>query len=161
MTTLPIPILREAIDPANGDRIAAVASLSRALAEAMLSSVQRTTELNWHAARLLLARGCAANWREHSENSAVTWRWSWYSYQVCATTAAQVLELCRDHAQSTTDDLWRTLRQASASLPGVDGQRALQLQSGLRAVESAFTTYIGAVSGFQRDLAALAQGENE
>jgi hypothetical protein len=161
MTTLPIPIDRQMIDPANGERFAAIAALTRGLAEALLASVQRTTELNWHAARLLLARGYAANWREYTENSALTWRWSWHSYQVCATTAAQVLDLCRDHAQSTTDDLWRALRQASARLPGIDGQRSLELQSALRAVEAASSAYIGAVSGLQRDLVALAQGDGE
>ncbi len=161
MTSLPIPIDRAPIDPANGERLAALATLTRALAEALLASVQRTTELNWHAARLLLARGYAANWREASENSALTWRWSWRSYQVCATTAAQVLDLCRDHAQSTSDDLWRVLRSANTAMPGVDGRRSLELQSALRAVESAFAAYIGAVSGLQRDLVALAQGEGE
>ncbi len=161
MTTMPIPIHREAIEPADGERCAAAASLTRALAEALLASVQRTTELNWHAARLLLARGYAANWRDCADNSVLTWRWSWHSYQVCATTAAQVLDLCRDHAQSTTDDLWRALRQSTAKLPGVDGQRSLELQSALRAVESAFASYMGAVSGLQRDLVALAQGEGE
>jgi hypothetical protein len=142
-------------------RAALLASLVRGLTEAMLASVQRTTEQNWTAARVLLARSQAANLHECAESSTMTWRWSWRSFQICATTAAQVLDLCRDHAQSTTDDLWRVLRQAGVGLPGIDGQRSLELQAALRAVDAAFTAYIGAVGGLQRGLVALAQGENE
>lgn len=161
MTTMPLTIERPAHVAANGERFSAAAALLRALAEAMLASVQRTTEMNWNAARLLLARSYASNWREYSENSATTWRWSWRSYQVCATTAAQVLELCREHAESTNEDMWRTLRQTSAQVPGLNGQQGQQLQSSLRAVESAFSAYLGAVGSLQRQLAALAQGDDQ
>jgi hypothetical protein len=142
-------------------RAALLASLVRGLADALLASVQRTTELNWAAARMLLARSHAANLHECAENSTMAWRWSWRSFRICATTAAQVLDLCRDHAQSTTEDLWRALRQAGAGLPGIDGERSLESQSALRAVESASAAYLGAVSGLHRDLVALAQGEGE
>jgi hypothetical protein len=159
-TTLPVPVQLRANGPADGERLAAAAKLTRALADTLLASVQRTTELNWHASRLLLARNCATNWRDHAENSAVAWRWSWHAYQICTTTAAQVLDLVRSHAQAGSDDLWRGLRQASAALPGVDGRRALELQASLRAIESAFDAYLAAVASLQRELIGLAQQES-
>jgi hypothetical protein len=141
-------------------RAALLASLVRGLAEAMLTSVQRTTELNWAAARLLLARSNAANLHECANGSTMAWRWSWRSFRICATTAAQVLDLCRDHAQSTSEDLWRGLRQASANLPGIDDPRTAGLQASLRAMEATFDAYLNAVAGFQRDLVSLAQEES-
>lgn len=158
----PLPTLLEP-PPQVGDddrRAALLASLIRDLTEAMLASVQRTTELNWAASRVLLARSYAANLHDCADGSTMAWRWSWRSFQICATTAAQVLDLCRDHAQSTSEDLWRALRQASANLPGVDGQRAAGLQTSLHAMESAFDAYLNTVAGFQRDLVSLAQEDN-
>jgi hypothetical protein len=161
MNTLPAPVQFRPLESPAADRFAAAASLTRALADTLLASVQRTTELNWHASRLLLARNCAAGWRDGAESNALAWRWSWRSYQVCSTTAAQVLELVRSHNQAATDDLWRLLRQAVAALPAIDGRRALELQESVRAIEAAFDGYLNAVAGLQRDLITIAQEEVE
>lgn len=139
------------------DPVAAAARLMRALAEALLAGVQRTTELNWQAARRLLVASQSPTWQAQTEQTMQAWRLSWRAYRVCSTTASDVLELARVHVQSDTDEVWRALQRAGLELAGVDPQRALELQRRTREVQQAFSAYLDSVLALQRELVAVAQ----
>jgi hypothetical protein len=139
-------------------RMARNASLLRALTAALLAGVQRTTELNWQAARLLLAAGPTADWRANADRAVQSWRMSWRAYQVCAVTASEVLDLVRAQAQAEGDDLWRVLQQLAPG-GGDHGAPTAGLQSSLQQVQASFGAYLQAVLALQRELAALALGD--
>jgi len=140
------------------DPAAAAGRLMRALAEALLTGVQRTTELNWQAARKLLVASHSPTWPEQAEQTLQAWRLSWRAYRVCSTTAAEVLELTREHVQSDTDEIWRALQRAGLQLPGVDPQRAHEIRRRTRDAQQAFSAYLECVLALQRELIAVAQG---
>jgi hypothetical protein len=143
---------------AAADPVAAAAALMRALAEALLAGVQRTTELNWQAARRLLAASQSPTWQAQAEQTMQAWRLSWRAYRVCSTTASDVLDLARVHVQADTDEVWRALQRSGLELAGVDPQRALELQQRTRDVQQAFSAYIGCVLALQRELVAVVEG---
>ncbi len=148
---------RARVEPAT-DRLAVAARLIRALAEAVLASVQHTTELNWQAARRLLAATQSPQLRQRAERSVQGWQLSWHAYLVCSTTAAEVLELTRAHVQSHTDELWRTLHDSGLTeLPGVDAGHARELQQCTRDVQAAWAAYLDAVLTLRRRLMNIAQ----
>ncbi len=138
------------------ERLARSASLLRALTAALLAGVQRTTELNWQAARLLLACRPAVDWRANADRAVQSWRMSWRSYQVCSVTAGEVLELARAQIEAESDDLWQALQQFA---PAGEGAQAARLHASLQQVQSSFGAYLQAVLALQREMAALAQGD--
>jgi len=108
---------------ANGKCIIVVGNLTYMRDEVMRSSAQRTAGPTGHAARMALNHHHPAKRREHLENSALTWHGPRRSSEVYATTATQPLERGRGHAEPTTDNLWRALRQAATHVSGVGFQR--------------------------------------
>lgn len=137
--------------------VAAAARLMRALAEALPAGVQRTTELNWQAARGLLVASRSPTWQAQAEQTMQAWRLSWCACRVCSTTASEVLELTREHAHPETDEVWRALQRAGLELAGVDPQHALGLQRRTRDGQQAFSAYLDSVLALQRELVAFAQ----
>lgn len=154
----PLRLLNDTADRSDqaAGRLARSASLSRALTAALLAGVQRTTELNWQAARLLLACRPEADWRANADRAVQSWRMSWRSYQVCSVTASEVLELVTAQVEAGSDDLWGVLQQLA---PDGDGAQAARLHASLQQVQSRFGAYLQAVFALQRELAALAQGD--
>lgn len=140
----------------SAERLSRSAALLRALTAALLAGVQRTTELNWQSARLLLACRPLADWRANADRAVESWRMSWRSYQVCSVTASDVLDLVSAQIEAESDDLWRALRPFA-----VDGDSAQSapLHASLQQVQSSFAAYLQAVLVLQRELAALAQGD--
>ena len=145
-------------DEQAGLRLARGAAMMSAFAGALLAGVQRTTELNWQALRLLLAAPQSSDWRAQADRVVQSWRMSWRTYQVCSVTASDVLELVRAQVDADSDDLWRVLQQL-APADGPAAEQTAQMHAALQQVQSSFATYLQSVLALQRELATLARGD--
>jgi hypothetical protein len=132
------------------------AALMRQLADTMLAHVQNTASLNLTAARAVLAHArfpTPANLQQRSD----TWRQSWRSFEVCATSADQVLNLSRGHVERTTAALWRTTERLLDDMQQADGTRAAALREAFHTARAAQTALWQATQQVHHELVALAQ----
>jgi hypothetical protein len=132
------------------------AALARQIADVLLANVQNTTSLNLSAARVLLAHGripVPANLQQRSD----TWRHSWRSFEICATSADQVLNLTRGHVERTTAALWRTTERLLDEMQQLDGVRAAALRSAFDGAREAQSAYWQATQQVHSELVALVQ----
>ena len=131
------------------------AALMRQLADAMLAHVQNTASLNLTAARAVLAHAripTPANLQHRSD----TWRQSWRSFEICATSADQVLNLTRGHVERTTAALWRTTERLLDDMQ-LDGARGAAVREAFDAARAAQATLWQATQQVHHELVALAQ----
>ena len=132
------------------------AALMRQLADAMLANVQNTASLNLTAARAVLAHAripTPPNLQQRSD----TWRQSWRSFEICATSADQVLNLARGHVERTTAALWRTTERLLDDLPQHDAARGVVLREAFDAARAAQAALWQATQQVHHELVALAQ----
>jgi hypothetical protein len=136
---------------------AALAELAHSLAVALMQGVQRVAELNINTTRALLAQAGSAS-SARLDGTADAWRFSWRSYEVCATTAATILKLCQSQARAGFDDLWRALEDGLAQMPQVDLQRVRETRIAFDAMRAAYSSYFDAALATHRALLSLAAG---
>lgn len=136
---------------------AALAQLTHDLSLALMQGVQQIAQLNIATSRALLGQGGAAP-NARLEVSADAWRFSWRSYEICATTAATILKLCQSQARISSDDLWRALEDALARMPQVDLQRVRETRVAFEGMRNAYAAYFDAALATHRALLTLAQG---
>ena len=132
------------------------AALMRQLADAMLSHVQNTASLNLTAARAVLAHAripTPANLQHRSDS----WRQSWRSFEICATSADQMLNLSRGHVERTTAALWRTTERLLDDMQQLDGTRVAALRETFDAARTAQAALWQATQQVHHELVALAQ----
>jgi len=130
------------------------AVLARQLADVMLANVQNTASLNLTAARALLAHAripTPANLQHRSD----TWRHSWRSFEVCATSADQILNLTRSHVERTTAALWRTTERLVDDLQQIDAARIVALRETFAAMRAAQAAYWEATRNAHHELVEL------
>jgi hypothetical protein len=130
------------------------AALARQLADAMLANVQNTASLNLTAARALLAHTripTPPNLQQRSD----TWRHSWRSFEVCATSADQILNLTRGHVERTTAALWRTTERLVDDLQQIDAARIVALREAFAAMRAAQAAYWEATRKTHHELVDL------
>jgi hypothetical protein len=166
MNVLPIDRARVTAPPADRagaaepasreDIVRQTATLARTLADVLLANVQNTTSLNLSAARALLAHAripAPASAERHSE----TWRSTWRSFEVCATSADQMLNLTRGHLERSTAALWRTTERLLEDLAQAQAARVNELLASFDALRVAQEAYWHAAQQAHSDLVALAQ----
>ncbi len=136
---------------------AAFAQLAQDLSGALMQGVQRIAELNIDTTRTLLAQGGSVP-HARLEVSADAWRFSWRSYEICATTAATILKLCQSQARISFDDLWHALEDGLARLPQVDLQRVRETRVAFEGMRTAYSAYFDAALATHRALLTLAEG---
>jgi len=136
------------------------AALARQLADVMLANVQNTASLNLSAARALLAHARLPT-PPGLEQRSDTWRHSWRSFEVCATSADQVLNLTRGHVERTTAALWRTTDRLIEELAHTQQQQVLGLRAAFAAMRDAQAAYWQAAQQVHSDLIALVQAPVE
>jgi hypothetical protein len=132
------------------------AALMRQLADTMLAHVQNTASLNLTAARAVLAHArfpTPANLQQRSD----TWRQSWRSFEICATSADQVLNLTRGHVERTTAALWRTTERLIDEVQQIDGTRAAAVRAAFDATRAAQAALWQATQQAHHELVALVQ----
>lgn len=158
-----LPIRREAAaantppePPTREDIVRQTAGLARTLADVLMANVQNTTSLNLTAARALLTHAripVRAGAEQHQES----WRTAWRSFEICATSAEQVLGLTRGHAERTSAALWRSAERMLEELALAQAQRVSELLACFEALRAAQDTYWQAAQRAHRELVALAQ----
>jgi len=124
---------------ASGEREALVqraALWARQLADVMLAHVQNTASLNLTAARALLSHARIPT-PAGLERRSDTWRHSWRSFEVCATSADQVLQMSRGHVERTTSALWQATECILNQAALVQHDRLADLRSSFAALREA------------------------
>src|SRR5262245_44319625 len=132
------------------------AALARQLADVLLANVQNTASLNLSAARALLAHAripTPPNLQQRSD----TWRQSWRSFEICATSADQLLNLARGHVERTTAALWRTTERLVDDAQQLDHARTTALRAAFDAMRAAQASYWQATQQVHHELVATAQ----
>lgn len=132
------------------------ALLARTLADVLLANVQNTASLNLSAARALLTHAripTPQGAEQHSEN----WRTAWRSFEVCATSADQMLNLTRGHVERTTAALWRGAERLLDELAQAQAQRVNELLASFDALRAAQDAYWQAAQRSYGELVALAR----
>jgi hypothetical protein len=118
---------------------------------------QRVAELNISTTRgLPVQAGSASN--AGLDGAAEAWRFSWRSYEICATTAATVLRLCQSQARASFGDLWTALEDGLAQIPHVDLQRLRETRMAFEAMRTADSSDFDAALQTHRALLSLAAG---
>ena len=85
-----------------------------------------------------------------------TWRQSWRSFEICATSADQMLNLSRGHVERTTAALWRTTERLLDDMQ-LDGARGAAVREAFDAARAAQTALWQATQQMHHELVALAQ----
>lgn len=132
------------------------AMLARSLADVLMSNVQNTASLNLACARALLAHAripAPANLPHHTD----TWRTTWRSFEVCATSADQMLHLTRGHVERTTAALWRGAERLLEELALAHAARVNELLASFDALRAAQDAYWQAAQQAHEELVALAR----
>ena len=132
------------------------AALMRQLADVMLANVQNTASLNLTAARALLAHAripTPPNLQQRSD----TWRHSWRSFEICATSADQLLNLTRGHVERTTAALWRSTERLLHEMQQRDSANADALREAFDAMRATQSAYWQATQQVHHELVAKVQ----
>ena len=122
----------------------------------MLANVQNAASLNLSAARALLAHAripVPAALDRRNE----TWRWTWRNFEICATSADQVLNLTRGHVDRTTAGLWRAVERLLRDLTQAQAGQFDTLHVAFDTLREAQAAYWRAAQQAHSELVALAQ----
>jgi hypothetical protein len=140
------------------DHPTALAELARGLGDALLQGVQEAATLHLLAARTLLDNG-KAGVAAAIETSHDALQSSWRAYCICATSAAQILELTQGSTRSCEAQLGRALEEGLAARPQVDLARVRAVRDAFATLRTATIGYLDAALGAHHALAAIAQKE--
>jgi len=132
------------------------AALARQLADVMLANVQNTASLNLSAARAVLAHARIPT-PPNMQHRSDTWRHSWRSFEICATSADQVLNLTRGHVERTTAALWHTTGRMLDEMRRFEGANAVALREFFGAMKAAQTAYWEAAQQVHNQLVSMVQ----
>jgi len=132
------------------------ATLARQLADVLLANVQNTASLNLAAVRALLARA-RIQAPAGVERRSDTWRHSWRTFEVCATSADQMLNLTRGHVERTTSALWRATERLLDDMSLMQSDRLEELRKSFAAMRAAQAAYWQAARQVHGELIALVQ----
>jgi hypothetical protein len=133
-----------------------VAALARQLADLMLANVQNTASLNLSAARAVLAHARIPT-PQNMQHRSDTWRHSWRNFEICATSADQVLNLTRGHVERTTAALWHTTERMLDEVRQFEGANGLMLREVFGAMKAAQTAYWEAAQQVHNQLVSMVQ----
>jgi hypothetical protein len=91
------------------------------------------------------------------EQRSDTWRQSWRTFEVCATSADQVIQLTRGHVERTTAALWRVTERLVDEAAQAQQERLSDVRSAFAAMHEAQAAYWQATQQVHRELVALVQ----
>lgn len=133
-----------------------VAALARQLADVMLASAQNTASLNLSAARAVLAHARIPT-PPNLQHRSDTWRHSWRNFEICATSADQVLNLTRGHVERTTAALWRATQRMLDEMPRFEDAKGVALREAFGAMRSAQAACWEAAQQVHNELVSMVQ----
>jgi len=124
---------------ADGAQATALAQFAQALVHTLMEGVRDAANLNIATVHALLApvdRGGQIDMSRVIES----WRFSWRTYEISATTAANVMRLAEAHTRKGLDALWKTFEHATggeAAFDATDVDRLRAAFDGLRTTQLA------------------------
>jgi len=128
-----------------------LAEFAQALIRTLMQSIHGAASLNLATVHALLAPtddGVDAEMNAALNRASDSWRFSWRTYEISATTAATVMRLAETHARAGFDSLWDLFeREVDGQAPfdpatigdlraAFEGLRAAQLQVFDAAIEA-------------------------
>jgi hypothetical protein len=147
---------REGAAQARESLVQRTTALARQLTDVMLANVQNTASLNLTAARALLAHARIPT-PTGLEQRSETWRYSWRSFEVCATSADQMLNLTRGHVERTTSALWRATERMVQEMQPLHSSGVDDLRTAFATMRAAQAAYWHATQQVHSELVALVQ----
>ena len=140
---------------ADGSQATVLAQFAQALVRMLMQGVRDAANLNVATVHALLAPGDRGM---HADASRVTesWRSSWRTYDVCATTAANVMRLTEAHARNGFAAVRNTLEQAVGEETVLNATHVARLREAFEGLRSAQLTAFNAAIEAHRCLIALA-----
>ena len=131
-----------------------VAALARQLADVMLANVQSTASLNLSAVQALLAHAPIPT-PPNLQHRSDTWRLTWRNFEICATSADQVLNLSRGHVERSTTALWRTTERMLDEMHSFEGAGEVALREAFGAMRAAQAAYWEAAQQVHAELVLM------
>jgi hypothetical protein len=136
---------------------ALLAQLAQGLTRTLMRGVHEAAGLNVATVQALLAPSDGSVNGE-LQRLVESWRFSWRAFEICATTAANVLRLTGAHGQAGVDALERLFERHVEGLPQWHREQAATLRDALQALRAAQAGYFEAAVEVHRSLIALAGG---
>jgi hypothetical protein len=154
-TSAPLKPLRAVT--ASGPQATVLAQFAQSLTRALMQGVQDAASLNDATARSLLAPtdGTVA---ADAGRAAESWRFSWRTYEISATTAANVMRLSEAHARKGFDSLWELLERQVDGQPSFDPASVGALRDAIEDLRAAQLRMFEAAIEAHRRLITLATG---
>ena len=161
MSTMAMPALTSGYDireiPARTSQADVTAQLLHALTNALMQGVHEAATLNVATVHALLA---PRDGKLSGELQRITesWRFSWRSFEVCARTAASVLNLAETQARTGFDALCKSFENNVDGRAGFDGEQTDALRDALSELRAVQVRYFEAAIEAHRRLIVLATG---
>ncbi len=146
--------------PATAPQVAATAQLLHALTNALMQSVHEAATLNVATVRMLLAPSNGSLGGELQRISD-SWRFSWRSFEICAKTAASVLDLAETQARSGFETLWKSFESNVEGRAAFDDDRTDALRDALAELKVVQIRYFEAAIEAHRRLITLVAGARQ
>lgn len=139
---------------AKAPQVAVTAQLLHELTNALMQGVHETAALNVATVCALLAPG---DGKLSGELHRVTesWRFSWRAFEICAKTAASVLNLAESQARTGFDALWRSFESNVDGHAAFDGEQTDALRNALSELKVMQARYFEAAIETHRRLIHL------
>ncbi|HEU0204599.1 MAG TPA: hypothetical protein VFR86_29660 [Burkholderiaceae bacterium] len=144
--------------PDTAPQAALTAQLLQALTRALMQGVHEAASLNVATVQALLA---PTDGSLKGELGRVTesWRFSWRTYQICATTAANVMRLADAHTRAGVDALWNLFEKHVDNASTLEPTQADALREALDALRESQRRYFEAAIETHRRLIGLVSGD--
>jgi hypothetical protein len=141
--------------PAPAPQATALAQFAQVLARTLMEGVHDAANLNVATVHALLAPtdgSLQSEWTRLTES----WRFSWRTYEIAATTAASVMRLAEAHSRNSVDLLWATFEQAADGDATLDGSHIDRLRETFESLRAAQAAAFDAAIEAHRSLIAIA-----
>lgn len=161
MSTMAMPALAPGYEmrevPARAPQVAVTAQLLHALTNALMQGVHEAAALNVATVHALLA---PRDGKLSGELQRITdsWRFSWRSFEICARTAASVLNLAETQARTGFDALCNSFESNIEGRAGFDSEQTDALREALSELRTVQIRYFEAAIEAHRRLIVLVAG---
>ncbi len=146
--------------PAKAPQVAVIAQLMHALTNALMQSVHEAATLNVATVRALLAPS-DGKLSGDLQRITETWRFSWRSFEICAKTAASVLNLAEMQARTGFDALWKSFESNVEGRAAFDDERTEALRDALSELKAVQIRYFEAAIEAHRHMITLVAGARQ
>jgi len=143
--------------PSGGAQAAQLAELAQALVRVLMEGVHEAANLSVATVRALLVPADGTT-RAELQRLAEAWHFSWRTYEVCATTAAEVMRLTTARGRKDFDRLWEIFEREIDGKPSFDQAAISELRAAFEGLRTAQSQVFESAIQTHRRLIMLAKG---